>query len=223
MRTANTSKIAINEATRSTNTPFYAAGCYGLYGYIFADLIEHDFVVKRVKSNRATELKAETRTRRIIATKDQKEGDTLWEFVSKRETYVPFSSLLTSQIDKTWRPRRRRNVPVVLPGIKAIWKFQDTHNRLPTTSKTDFAEYTKLVTEANGQLGLPADLVKAEIVRPLVENATSELSPVAAVLGGILAQDVITVLAKLEQPIQNFFVFDGDVSAAPVLVLTPQE
>ena len=65
--------------------------------------------------------------------------------------------------------------------------------------------------------------MKAEGVRQVLENAESELSPVAAVLGGVLAQDVINVLAKLEQPIQNLLVFDGDVSAAPVLVLAPQE
>jgi ubiquitin-like 1-activating enzyme E1 A len=59
-------------------------------------------------------------------------------------------------------------------------------------------------------------------LRSFVENSTAELSPVAAILGGILAQDVINVLAKLEQPIQNLLVFDGDISAAPVIVLTPQ-
>lgn len=52
-----------------------------------------------------------------------------------------------------------------------------------------------------------------------MENATSELAPVAAVLGGILAQDVINVLGKREQPLQNFLVFDGDTSNGPILAL----
>ena len=54
-------------------------------------------------------------------------------------------------------------------------------------------------------------------------NASAELSPVAAVLGGTLAQDAINVLAKMEQPVQNMLVFDGDISAAPILVLAPQD
>jgi ubiquitin-like 1-activating enzyme E1 A len=56
-----------------------------------------------------------------------------------------------------------------------------------------------------------------------VENATAELSPVAAVLGGLLAQDAINVLAKLQQPIQNLLLFDGDISSAPIVVLAPQD
>lgn len=214
----------VNEATRSTNTPFYAAGTYGLYGYIFADLIQHEFVIKRIKSNMTTELKAESRTRRVVGTKTTKEGDTVFEFVTKQEQYCPFTSMLTSAIDRTWRPRRRHQVPAVLPGIKAIWTFQSTHSRLPDiTSKEDVAQFTKIITAENESLGLPAELVKAETVRMVLENVGSELSPVAAVLGGVLAQDVINVLAKLEQPVQNLLVFDGEGSAAPVLVLAPQE
>lgn len=52
---------------------------------------------------------------------------------------------------------------------------------------------------------------------------SAELSPVAAVLGGILAQDTINVLGKMEQPIQNILLFDGDTSEAPIIVLAPQE
>lgn len=55
-----------------------------------------------------------------------------------------------------------------------------------------------------------------------MEGCTSELAPVAAILGGVLAQDVINVLGKREQPLQNFLVFDGEVNAGPVLCLHPE-
>jgi len=76
--------------------------------------------------------------------------------------------------------------------------------------------------EANRDLGLPDDIVKSSFIGPFVENATSEVAPVAAVLGGILAQDVINVLGKREQPLQNFLVFDGDTATAPILTLHPE-
>lgn len=56
-----------------------------------------------------------------------------------------------------------------------------------------------------------------------VENATSELTPISAILGGILAQDVINVLGKREQPLQNLLVFDGNTSVGPIFSLHPQD
>ena len=46
----------INAASRVAQRPFYAAGIHGFYGYIFADLFGHEFVVEREKSNVATQV-----------------------------------------------------------------------------------------------------------------------------------------------------------------------
>ena len=42
-----------------------------------------------------------------------------------------------------------------------------------------------------------------------------------AALGGILAQDIINVLGKREQPIQNMILFDGEEYQAPMYALHP--
>jgi len=65
-------------------------------------------------------------------------------------------------------------------------------------------------------------MLKASFISSFVEGCTSELAPVAAILGGVLAQDVINVLGKREQPLQNFLVFDGEANAGPVLSLHPE-
>ncbi|TGZ83067.1 hypothetical protein EX30DRAFT_354297 [Ascodesmis nigricans] len=216
--------LNINAATREAGRPFYAASTYGLYGFIFADLLKHEFVVKRVKSNRATELKSESRTRKVTGARETKEGDTIWEFVTKEEVYVPLSSALSSQIDKTWRPRKRKAVPAVLPGVLALLKFEQSTKHWPDIdNKEDVAGFTSLITEVNEELGLPDGHISSEFIRSFLSNASAELSPVAAVLGGILAQDAINVLAKMEQPVQNILVFDGAISAAPILVLALQD
>ena len=79
----------INAACRLGNRPFYAGGSHGLYGFIFADLISHNYVLEREKSNIPTVIKAETATRSIIATTNKKEHGKLKEIVTKRETYSP--------------------------------------------------------------------------------------------------------------------------------------
>lgn len=212
----------VNNATRECGVPFYAAATYGIYGFIFADLITHKFVIKRTKPNIKTVPKKETRTRSVIGVTEAKEGDTIWEFVTKEEIYVPLSEAITSELDHSWQLRKRKNVPSVLPGVLALWKFQKANGRLPEAERNDLAEFTRLMTDVNRNLGLPEELVKASFVRSFVENATAELSPVAAVLGGFLAQDVINTVCQLSQPIQNLLVFDGDISIAPIVVLAPQ-
>lgn len=214
--------LLVNDATRQCEVKFYAAATYGLYGFIFADLLEHEFIVKRIKSNMRTQCGQETRTRKIIATTETKEGETMWEFVRKEEVYCSMSEAIGSQVDKKWRQRRRKNVGSILPGIRALWEFQQNFGRLPESTKEDFKAFTTVMTEVAKAIDVPPELVKSDFIRLFVENATAELSPVAAVLGGILAQDAINVLAEQEQPIQNLLVFDGDISAAPIVVLVSQ-
>ena len=64
-------------------------------------------------------------------------------------------------------------------------------------------------------------MLKASFISSFIEGCSAELAPVAAILGGVLAQDVINVLGKREQPLQNILVFDGDMSTAPILALHP--
>lgn len=109
--------LYINSACRRANAPFYAAGSFGLYGYVFADLINHSFVIERDKSNINTALVAETKTRKVVDVKVKREGGQVKEFVTKEESYVPLSEVLESPVDPTWRIKRKRTVPAALPAI----------------------------------------------------------------------------------------------------------
>lgn len=45
--------------------------------------------------------------------------------------------------------------------------------------------------------------------RDLATLLETEMAPVAAILGGVLAQEMIKVLSKKELPIQNWFYYEG--------------
>lgn len=75
-----------------------------------------------------TELKKETKTRTITAVGEKKEGEKSIEFVTKEEVYSPLSEVLQSEIDKTWRTRKRKTVPPVLPAVKG-WGFDFTSSQ----------------------------------------------------------------------------------------------
>merc|ERR1712093_319551 len=177
----------------------YAAGVHGFYGFIFSDLIQHDYVVEREKSNRATVLGPETRTRSVVDVKVKKEGGKNVEMVTKRELYSTWflASDAASLPAEFLKSRRRlKAVTPILSCLRALWEFlQFNDGRMPSTT---------------------------EDLRKFLQNLGSEVAPVTAVLGGQLAQDVINVLGARQQPIQNMVIFDGDSMEAPSYPLHPE-
>ncbi|KAF4213952.1 hypothetical protein CNMCM8980_009457 [Aspergillus fumigatiaffinis] len=213
----------INAACRISNRPFYAAGLHGFYGFTFADLISHDFVIERSKSNVSPSTQ-ETPTRSIINITTKKENDKIIEMVTKREIYSPLILANTSPLpeDLTRLPRRRRQVTPLLTCLRALWEFQKlSGGRLPTFSRQDLELFTKLARDRHQELKLDISTLDSEFLRNFLQNLGSELSPVAAFVGGSLAQDVINVLSAREQPLQNLLLFDGDKSVAPIYPLHP--
>lgn len=213
---------AINMATRLNRKSFYAAGVHGFYGFIFTDLIQHDFVVERERSNKATVTGSETRTRSVIDVKEKTENGKNYELVTKREIYSTWLTAsqkagLSAEFMK--RKNRLRAVTPILSCLKALWNFtQATGGEIPKTSQ-DLIMFTTLATQKHKNLGLPDETLRAEVLRRFLQNINCEIAPVTAVLGGQLAQDVINVLGARLQPIQNMVIFDGFSMAAPVYAL----
>jgi ubiquitin-like 1-activating enzyme E1 A len=203
----------INTAARVASRPFYAAGIHGFYGYIFADLVGHEFVIEREKSNVPTAIAAETLTRSVISVTDKKENNGKnTEIVKKQEVYCPLILANSSPLplDILGNRRKLKAVPALLPCLRALFDFQRSHNRLPGANQEDLIEFTTLATAKLRELQLPQETLRADFLRSFMQNIGSEITPTAAFVGGRLSEDVINVLGKREQPIQNFALFDGD-------------
>nr|POE78461.1 dna damage tolerance protein rhc31 [Quercus suber] len=204
---------AVNTAVRFANRPFYAAGIHGFYGFIFADLVTHEFVVEREKSNVPTVIGAESPTRSVLSVTNKKdnEGKNI-EIVKKLETYCPLILANTSPLPAEILSRRRqmKGVPALLPCLRAVFDFQRVHARLPGHTSQDLVAFTTLATERSRELQLPPETLRAGFLRSFIQNIGAELVPTAAFVGGRLSEDVINVLGKRQQPIQNFALFDGD-------------
>lgn len=227
----------INTATRLQGRPFYAANSYGMFGFIFADLIEHDFVITRERGNIASKVgDRETRTRTIVDIKlEGEEGagagaGAAKESVTKREVYSTWylasdASLLPHSIRSV--ARRLRNVTPLLPCLRALWAFQDDHShenyRVPNPNNPqDRSEFIGLVDTKQQALGTPP--VAADKIREFLQSVAElhEISAVATVLGGQLAQDVINTIGQTQQPIQNLVVFDGNNMTSSVFAMHPE-
>lgn len=220
-----TSLNLINTITRVLGKRFYATGVHGMYGFIFSDLIEHDYLVEREKGNKSTPLGRETRSRSVVDVKEKKEGGKHIESVTKREKYATWmlcsdgASLPPEEFLN--RRNRLKAVTPVLSCFRALWAFMEKYDgRLPHT-KEDIKEFTILATQKHKILGLPDETLRSEVLRKFLGNLGSEIAPVTAVLGGQLAQDVINVLGARQQPIQNMVIFDGDSMDASQYALHP--
>jgi ubiquitin-like 1-activating enzyme E1 A len=216
----------INTATRLHNKAFYAAATHGMYGFIFSDLIEHDYVIQRDAGNVTTKTGQETRTRSIIDVKVKRESGKAIEFVTKRELYSTWllaSDGATLPADYLKSKRRLKAVSPTLSCLRALWEFMQLNGgRLPSHSRQDLEAFTKTATAKHAALNLPSETLRSEFLRSFLQNVGSEIAPVTAILGGQLAQDVINVLGQTQQPIQNLVILDGNTMDASVYALHPE-
>ncbi|KAJ4324188.1 E1 ubiquitin-activating protein aos1 [Fusarium piperis] len=215
----------INTATRLNCKAFYAAGCHGLYGFIFSDLIEHDYVIERDLGNRPTVPGPESRTRTIVDVQTRKEGPKTIESVTKRELYSTW--FLASDVgglpeEYTQSRRRLKSVTPALSCLRALWEFMQIQGGRVPSNRDDLKMFTQIATQKHKALGLPSETLRPDFLRSFLQNLVSEISPVAAILGGQLAQDVINVLGQTQQPIQNMVVFDGNTMEGLMYPLHPE-
>ncbi|CAL3964635.1 unnamed protein product [Diplocarpon coronariae] len=215
----------INTATRLNHKAFYAAGVHGFYGFIFSDLIQHDYLVEREKGNRNTALGPETRTRSVIDVKVKKESGRNVEMVTKRELYSTWflasdPAGLPAEFLKS--RRRLKAVTPILSCLRALWEFQIAEGGRDPITTDDLKKFTVLATQKHKALGLPEETLRSEVLRKFLQNLGSEIAPITAVLGGQIAQDVINVLGARQQPIQNIVILDGDLMEAPQYALHPE-
>jgi ubiquitin-like 1-activating enzyme E1 A len=213
----------LNTSARLGNKPFYAAGSHGFYGYIFADLIVHDYIREGDVPNIPAKPGQESLTRSITSVKI----DNGKQIVAQREIYSPIMLANTSPLPTGIRNNRTKlkKVTPLLSCIRALWEFETRHNRAPfltgQEATADLREFTTIATEKHNELGLPRETLNAEFLRKFLHNIYSQLAPVTAMLGGLLAQDAINVIGKREQPIQNLCLFDGDDYNTPVYAMHP--
>ncbi|KAL6708210.1 E1 ubiquitin-activating protein aos1 [Coniothyrium glycines] len=214
---------AVNAGARIARKPFYYGASHGMYGYIFADLVEHNFVIERNR-NRPTQPGPESATRSVKDVQVKRENDKVVEMVTKQELYSPLMLAKDSPLppDISRNARRLKKVHPLLTCVRALWEYQrNGHGVYPSHTPQDLQLFTTLANIKHKELLLPAETLTADFLRSFLQNLGSEIAPVTAFLGGQLAQDAINVLGQREQPIQNLMLFDGEESAGPVYTLHP--
>ncbi|KAF9021060.1 hypothetical protein BDZ89DRAFT_957785 [Hymenopellis radicata] len=187
--------VRINQVCREHNVPFYSGGTYGLMGYIFCDLLNHEYITPDRSSNANGQ-----KSVKVIA------------------SYSPLDVALRHRWSTLSKRQTKTLNPSALFSILALWQFQATHGVLPSTIDSaselgTIGDALIAAADVNKQVltTLPSDLTES-----LSTTAGHEFSPVCAIVGGMLGQDILRTLAAREPPIANFLAFDGNTGGATV-------
>lgn len=110
----------------------------------------------------------------------------------------------------TPKQARHQNIALVL-YIMTLWQFQIQHNALPhdSSSADDLVSLSNSLAQSMNIDSRVLQSNQQDLLRTMGAMAIHEFSPVCAVLGGFLGQDILKTLGGKEQPIANLFVFDG--------------
>ncbi|KAG0319390.1 SUMO-activating enzyme subunit 1 [Dissophora globulifera] len=185
--------IRIDHACRETKTGLYIAGVHGFFGFIFCDLTHHDYREEAQEP----------------ATERGKEPETT--ITQRSQSY----DSLASTLEATWaypKPRAlRRKVSPLFFAIQVLWQFQQEHGgRLPQSGHADdLAAMLRLRDARLKEAQVDGSFVDDELIQTLVGSASAEISPVCAIVGGFLAQDILKTLSGKDAPLLNYFMYNG--------------
>lgn len=207
------SMLALNDITRRLSIPLYVAGLHGMFGYILADLIEHTAVAEKDVGSQPREPNTSiNRVKKI--TKVEQTNDK--EAVTIHDTFCPIKDILvSSQLPSQLNKRQLRRLSSALPITFALFDVA----RPNPDDVVDPTTIERLAKHACDVLEIPHTVISPEYIALFSRQAYAEFAPLAAILGGALAQDVIQFLSKKESPINNCLVLDAVRSEMPIYAL----
>ncbi|WFD00060.1 E1 ubiquitin-activating enzyme [Malassezia yamatoensis] len=209
----------LNNTCRSLDTKFYATSAQGWGGYLFSDLGKsYTYVANRV----------------IPGSKERKPVQYTQEFVSLENSLKTSWNSNLADGDHTGRPIRQHNAR--LWATWAFWQCQATKDDFSASwSESQLAENLQSTAFALMESkGIDASKVFdrqrknptsffAEFAREIYpqweRQSIAALPTTSAVLGGILAQDLLNTLGQREEPIVNWLLLDTALGQAPILAI----
>ncbi|GAA5834452.1 hypothetical protein JCM11251_007012 [Rhodosporidiobolus azoricus] len=183
--------LKVNDLTRKLGKKFFAAGSLGIDGWMFADLLEHEFIVDVHKS--------------------LQHGETTVVPTKTTLSYVPLSLALEHRFD-TLRKRELKRTGPVLWGALSLFSAQRASNpapEAPTFATIDEATLTDAGSQLLPRLGVDVSVLPNEDIKRIAALQDAEFASSCAILGGVLGQDILNCVGGKEEPLRNFGCYEG--------------
>ncbi|KAK0169020.1 hypothetical protein PV327_002769 [Microctonus hyperodae] len=183
----------INAACKKYNVKFFAGDVWGSFGYTFADLNIHEYVMDIVQS------------RKKSGTNEQ-ENESIVNTVKKNEIFVPFESVLYAE--------KLPKDSEIYHLFQIMLNYREKYGKDPLPSERDneqlLAEAKAIIDKYN--LG--------ETINNLIGgDLYAQISPVCAIIGGVMAQEIIKAVSQKEPPHNNLFLFNPDTMCGKIVKL----
>ncbi|KAG5682321.1 hypothetical protein PVAND_011680 [Polypedilum vanderplanki] len=182
-------QIRIDNICRANNIKFFAADMWGLFGFSFSDLQEHEFAEDIIKHKVVSKPNEKVKTEPIKTT-------------SKRSLNFPSleTAIAFDYNSPAFVKRMKKSGPAPLV-MKILQTFREQENRDPLPENRE-EDIKKL-------LSIRDSLSNSEQVTDIYfEHVFGQISPSAAILGGSVAQEIIKTVSQKDAPHYNYFFFD---------------
>ncbi|XP_006822130.2 SUMO-activating enzyme subunit 1-like [Saccoglossus kowalevskii] len=196
--------LRINDICRQNKIKFLATDVFGYYGYMFSDLVDHEFVEEKA----------------MVMKKDDEE--TKKTKVEKTETLTVKGSTkfcsLKDALNVDWKSEKLHKSLKKLSSVyfimQVLLRFRGEIGRDPDREhlEDDCSKLLKIRDQIMEKIGVPKDKVGDDFA----SVCAGELGPVCAVVGGIVGQEVIKAVSGKDAPHNNFFFFNGTESSGIV-------
>ncbi|XP_059137244.1 SUMO-activating enzyme subunit 1 [Peromyscus eremicus] len=207
--------VKVDQICHRNSIKFFTGDVFGYHGYTFANLGEHEFVeekTKVAKVGQGVEDGPDTKRAKLDSSETT--------MVKKKVLFCPVKEAL--EVDWSGEKAKaalKRTAPDYFL-LQVLLKFRTDKGRDP--SSESYSEDAELLLQIRNDvldsLGVSPDLLPDDFVR----YCFSEMAPVCAVVGGILAQEIVKALSQRDPPHNNFFFFDGMKGSGIVECLGPK-
>ena len=125
--------------------------------------------------------------------------------------YIPLHELIGLKLDSIKDRWHKNGPPVIYAKFRCILNYHAIKNQWPDDeNSTSVEEFVSLSKSFLREQGLKEDYVGTdEELKTLCVTTNAEVSPVCAVMGGILGNEVIKALSGRGEPANNVLLFDG--------------
>jgi len=211
--------IKINQMCRESGIKFFAGDVFGFFGYSFMDLVEHEFVeeVKQIagakpnveeQGSKASTDDSPPKAKKA-RTVEVEEPET--KMVKNSMKFVSLENALkVDWTQEAYKKRIKRMDPSYFL-LQVLFEFQSREGCSPRISHRDddLTLLKRLRDDVAQKLELPTgNKLTNEDGDKMLPLLFSELSPVAAIVGGVLAQEIIKVISNKDTPHNNFFLYN---------------
>lgn len=198
--------IRISNVCHKASVKFFCSDVFGFYGFTFADLQEHEFAEER------------TIQKQVVNKTDGKQN-----FVKSKITVKQSLSFqpLEYALNVDWTSEEYKKLLSSMDSsyfiIKVLLKFRSQvhRNPQPATRIEDIEVLKKLRDVELAEISVPLGKVPDQCF----QSVFSQLSPVCAIVGGVLAQEVIKTVSQKGTPHNNMFFFNPENSSGKVMCL----